>query len=76
MSAIARLESTICHLELPELAGATVSAHAVVQTLDPSSLAVVAFCGRNSQIIEDAIRDQHYDTKGITATGGIITVTI
>ncbi|WP_330181561.1 hypothetical protein OHB26_35140 [Nocardia sp. NBC_01503] len=76
MTAIARLENTICHLELPELAGATVSAHALVQTIDPSTLAVVVFCGSNTQIIEDAIRGRCHDTRGITTASDIITVII
>ncbi|MET7768805.1 hypothetical protein [Nocardia sp. NPDC005366] len=76
MNTITQLENTICHLELAELAHTTVSAHAVVQTIDPNTLAVVVFCGHNTQIIEDAIRSQHYNTKEITTTSDIITVTI
>jgi hypothetical protein len=76
MTTITQLGNTISQLELTELAHTTVSAHAVVQTIDPSTLAIVVFCGHNTQIIEDAIRSQHYDTKEITTTSDIITVTI
>lgn len=76
MGTISDLEDSIRQLELTQLGSTVVAAHAVVQVIDPRTLAIVVFCGHNIQLIEDAIHNQHYDIASITSANEIITVTI
>lgn len=76
MNTTETLRGRIRALRLPQLGNATVAAHAIVQTLDPHTLAVVVFCGNNTELIEQAIRDGHTGMTGITTTNDVITVTI
>ncbi|WP_040816450.1 hypothetical protein [Nocardia concava] len=76
MTSIEELGIRIRELRLPHSDGATVAAHAVVQTLDPRTLAVVAFHGRDTYLIEQAIRIQHADLASITAANEVITITM
>lgn len=76
MSTSTDLERSIRELRLPELGDATVAAHAVVQTLDPHTLAIVVFCGHNTQLIEQAIRDRRTDLTGISTANDVITITV
>lgn len=71
-----KLEDRIRALRLPQLGDATVAAHAVIQTLDPHTLAVVVFCGNNTALIEQAIRDGHTGITTITTANDVITVTV
>jgi len=73
---IIELERNIHDLELDELGHSTVGAHAALQVIDPHTLAIVVYCGHNAQLIEQAIRGQHYQTKEITSAHEIITITI
>ncbi len=73
---ITQLRNTISNLELTELAGTPVAAHAVVQVIDPHQLVVVVFHGHDTPIVEHAIRSQNYATTELTSANDIITVTI
>lgn len=76
MTEIRELENTICQLELAELADTKVSSHAVVQVIDPNTLVVVMFSGRNTEVVERAIRTQQYSAKQIATQRDVITITI
>ncbi|MFC9964470.1 hypothetical protein ACFVH4_09520 [Nocardia ignorata] len=76
MGTISELENSIRELELTQLGSTTIAAHAVVQVIDPRTLAIVVYRGHDIQIIEDAIHNQHYQIATITSANEIITVTI
>jgi len=76
MTAITDLERRICALELADLGYSTVAEHAAVHVLDSTTLAVVVLCGHNAEIIEHAIRAQHFEITGIGTVQDIITVTL
>lgn len=70
------LERSIRELRLPELGDTTIATHAVVQTIDPHTVAVVVFSGHNTPLIERAIREQHKDIADIASANDVITITV
>lgn len=75
MTSAESLAGQIRGLRLPDLADTTVAVHAVVQTLDPHTLAIVVFYGHHTQLIEQAIQDRHPDLS-ITTANDVITIRV
>ncbi|MEU6584171.1 hypothetical protein [Nocardia sp. NPDC046763] len=75
MDAINELEVRIREFPLPELGDTTIGAHAVVQTLDPRTVAIVVFCGRHTQLIEQAIRNLPTGFTDVATANDVITIT-
>lgn len=76
MSAISDLERKLSQLELAGLPNATLSSRAVLQIIDPHSLAVVAFDNRNTRLIEQSITKENLGATEITVGAHHITIKI